>query len=66
MKKYALLLLALTLSLNAQVQIDSITWGTLDQHETAIAVSPINPKYVIATWNDFPSSACFSHFLALH
>ncbi len=56
MKKFAFLLLALTLSLNAQVQIDSITWGALDQHETSIAVSPINPKYVIATWNDFRSN----------
>ncbi len=42
-------------SLFSQVQIDSITWGALDQHEKAIAVSPINPKYVVTTWNDFRS-----------
>ncbi len=54
MKTIMLLLITiLTINLHAQVQIDSITWGALDQHETAIAVSPINPKFIIATWNDF-------------
>ncbi len=43
-----------------------LTYNDLDQHETSISISPVNTKIMMATWNDFPSPACFSHFPALH
>ncbi len=53
---FILMLMLITTSLKTQVIINPIANLALDQHETAIAVSPINPKYVIATWNDFQSN----------
>ncbi len=58
MKKvsYIIAMILFASPLFAQVVINPVANLTSDQHETAIAVSPINPKYMIATWNDFQSN----------
>lgn len=42
-------------ALFAQYPNVRLTLNSDDQHETAIAVNPVNPKWLMAVWNDFRS-----------
>lgn len=43
--------------IKAQYQNIRLSYNTLDQHETAINISSVNPKILMATWNDFRSGS---------